>query len=78
MLFVLHTSREMNFFARKHSRHFLFLETFDHVLHNGEIPVDQVSPMFISEHANTWDTKQTLQILFFHNPKSFFVIPKVC
>ena len=47
------------------------------MLGNGEI--DQVSPMFISEHANIWDVKQTLQILLFNNPnKFFFVIPKVC
>ena len=54
MLLVEQTSREINCFARKH-RSFLFLETFDHVLGN---EVDQVSPMFISEHANTCDAKQ--------------------
>ena len=55
MLLVEQTSREINCFARKHYRSFLFLETFDHVLGN---EVDQVSPMFISEHANTCDAKQ--------------------
>ena len=47
-----------------------FLETFDHVL--GNRAIDEVSPMFSSEHANTWDAKQILQILFFHNPNKFF------
>ena len=51
------------------------METFDHVLGNREI--DQVSPMFISDHANAWDAKQTLQILFFNNPNKFFCDPKV-
>ena len=46
------------------------METFDHVLGNHEI--DQVSLMFISDHANAWDAKQTLQILFFNNPNKFF------
>ena len=28
----------------------------------GNHEIDQVSPMFISEPENTWDTKQILQI----------------
>ena len=28
--------------------------------------------MFICEHANTWDAKQILRILFFNNPNNFF------
>ena len=46
----------------------------------GNREIDQVSPMFISDHANTWDVKQILQILFFKiiTQISFFVIPKVC
>ena len=54
----------------------IILETFDHML--GNHVIGQVSPMFISEHANTWDAKQILQILFVNNPNKFFVIPKVC
>ena len=34
--------------------------------------IDQVSPMFISEHASTWDREQVLQILLFNNPNKFF------
>ena len=52
MLFVEQSSREINFFALKHWRQFLFLETFDHVPGN---EIDQVSLIFISEYANTWD-----------------------
>ena len=43
--------------------------------------IDEVSPMFISEHANTLHGMQNkcLQIVFFNNPnKFFFMIPKVC
>ena len=38
----------------------------------GNREIDQVSPMFISEHANTWDAEQILQILFFNNPNKIF------
>ena len=37
----------------------------------GNREIEQVSPP-ISEHANTWDAKQILQILFFNNPNKFF------
>ena len=38
----------------------------------GNCEIDQVSLMFISEYANTWDTRQILQILFFNNRKKIF------
>ena len=37
----------------------------------GNRKIDEVSPMFISEHANTRDKKQILQILFYNNPNKF-------
>ena len=37
----------------------------------GNCEIDQVSLMFISEHANAWDAWQILQILFFNNPNKF-------
>ena len=39
---------------------------------SGGNEIDQVSPMFISEHANIWTQDKCLQILFFNNPNKFF------
>ena len=56
---------------------FFVEETFNHVLGN---KIDQVSPMFISEHQCKYEmqNKMFLQVLFFNNPNKFFVIPRVC
>ena len=66
MLFVEQTSREINYFARKQWRRFLFLETSYHVL---GYEIDQVSPMFISEHANTCEAKQMYADFVLQQPK---------
>ena len=38
----------------------------------GNCEIDQVSLMFISEYANTWDARQILQIFFFNNKNKIF------
>ena len=57
MLFVEQTSRQINFCTKIFTICFFFVEdTFNHVLGN---KIDQVSPMFISEHqCKIWDAKQ--------------------
>ena len=67
MLLVKQTSRHINFCTKIFTICFFFVEeTFNRVLGN---EIDQVSPMFISEHQCKYGTQnKCLQILFLKEP----------